>query len=74
MTEKFIPTHLLQIGTGKKRTYWRVQIVGPIGRGKVDKLLYYNAITSPRNKSGLHFIHMVPETRLRPIKQKEVAG
>lgn len=47
----FQPTHRLQIGTGRKRTYWLVQVIGPIGRGKQDKHLYYNAIPSPRTST-----------------------
>ena len=69
MEEKFIPTHRMQIGTGKRRTYWLVQISKPTGRGKEDGLLYYAAYVHPRNRSGVHIVPNVPETRLKPIKQ-----
>ncbi len=69
MGETFIPTHRLQFGTGKKRTYWLVQAIHPV-RGK-DGVLYYNAIVSPRNTTGVHFIPLVPESRLKPIKKKD---
>lgn len=69
MIEPFIPTHYLRIGSGKKRTYWRVHAI-PVG--EKDGLKYYNAILSPRNRSGLHLVSMVPETWLRPIEKKVV--
>jgi hypothetical protein len=64
------PTHRLQLGTGKKRTYWLVMAVGPLGCGKEDGLLYYHCVTGPRNRSGVHFVTMVPETRLKPLRTK----
>jgi hypothetical protein len=72
MQEKFEPTHVLVVGEGKKRSQYRVKISDPIGRGKVDKLLYYNAIISPRSKlyrKGTHFVSMVPETNLKEIQK-----
>ena len=61
--DSFKPTHWIRIGTGKNRAYWKVKLVGPIG--KEDK--FYNAILSPRNRSGLHMVYT--ETRLRLIKK-----
>src|SRR5258708_12744201 len=69
MEEKFIPTHRMQIGTGKRRTYWLVQINKPTRRGKKDGLLYYAAYFHPPNRSGVHILPKVPETRLKTIKQ-----
>lgn len=66
ITTTFQPTHRLQIGTDKSRTYWRVQVVGSwVGHGGVR---YYNALTSPKNKSGYHFVGGIPENRLKPLQ------
>jgi hypothetical protein len=60
--EKFVPTHLVQVGKSR----WQMKLIGPIGRGKVDKLLYYNGITHPRtaSRTGVHLVTMIPETRI----------
>lgn len=69
MNEPFVPTHRMQIGTGKKRNYRLVRAIGPL----IEKegIRYYNAITSFRSKGGSQEFQMVPETRLKPLPPTE---
>jgi hypothetical protein len=65
--EQFKATHKLKISDkGKRRTrYWKVKVVNRIVTS--SGFAYYNVITSPHNRSGIHWISNVPESNLKEL-------
>lgn len=66
--EPFKPTHRLKITSekGKRRTrYWKVKVVNKIVTS--TGFTYYSVITSPRNRSGVHWVSNVPSSNLKEL-------
>lgn len=68
--QPFEPTHRVQIGTGKNRTYVYVRIAGEAGMKHGQR--YYNVVVSPVDKSGITSMPMMPASSLEELEQSEI--